>query len=265
MTESYLFNKVEDLTQLEPLKKEWRKSLTAPQDGMWEALTAYAQHWEVKLEDQIIGYACVDANNRLLQFFILPSWLQDGVLLFDQFIKQEDIQSALVGTNNPVFLSLAMHFQKSVLVDTYLFSDGVDVPPMEREGLLGNAMEKDLERLVDFCHTSMGGPKDWLTGYLGDLIRKGELFVLEEGAEILGTCEVRKSQSNLDVADIGVIVSVNHRQKGLGTYLLGKAKSVAKDWGRAPICSCESTNIGSLKAIQANGFRTMHQMLLMGF
>jgi len=35
--------------------------------------------------------------------------------------------------------------------------------------------------------------------------------------------------------------------------------------GRTPICSCEAGNIGSLKAIHKNGFRSIHQMLKLSF
>ena len=264
-TKQFHFNKITDTSILDPLKFEWQKSLTAPQDGMWEVLTDYANHWEVKDENQTIGYACVDDDNRLLQFFVLPHWMQEGVSIFQQFIDQEEIKKGLIGTNNPFCLSMTMHFQKAVEVNTYLFTDFFEVKTVEKEGVLRLAAEEDLEKPVDFCHKSMGGPKEWLNGYLGNLIARGEIFALEDGEEILGTCEVRKSESDSAVADVGVVVSSEHRRKGLGTFLLGKAKEITLQWNRQPICSCEKDNIGSLKSIQNNGFRSVHQMLLMEF
>ena len=259
------FKKLNDTSSLNPLKSEWQKSLTASQDGMWESITNSSTHWEIQDEQQTIGYTCVDGGNRLLQFFVLPNWLTEGLAIFQQFIDQQNIKTALIGTNNPVGLSIAMHFQKSVKVDTYLFTDFVKSMPNEIDASFRLVMETDLPNLVEYFHQSMGAPKEWLKNYAGSLIEKKEIFVLEDGAEILGTCEVRKSKSDSKVADVGMVVSPNHRRKGIGTFLLGKAKEIAIKWGRSPICSCEKDNLGSLKSIQKNGFRSVHQMLLMDF
>ncbi len=261
----FQFNKITDYSILNPLKEEWRKSLTAPQDDMWETFTDYSNHWELKDDTQIIGYACVNEDNRLLQYFVLPNWLQESEMVFQQFIRQQKIDNALIGTNNPIFLSTAMHFQKLVKVDTYLFSNFLNENIIVKEGTLRLAKSKDLIRSVDYYHKSIGAPKEWLNGYVGNLIDRGEFFLFEDGEEILGSCEVRKSKSNTEVANVGMAVSPEHRKKGLGTFLLGKAKEIAIQWDKKPICSCEKDNIGSIKSIQNNGFRSLHQMLLMEF
>jgi len=264
-TIQYYFQKVTDLSVLDNLKHEWQKSLVAPQDDMWEAFTNGATHWEIKTKNQSIGYACVNDENRLLQFFVLPFWNQEGPTVFQQFIKDQNIKSAMIGTNNPVCLSLAMHFQSSVTVDTYLFTDVLDADPMKMDGTIRPVVSQELENLVGFYHNSIGAPIDWLNGYLGNLVEKSEVFILVDGNEILGACEVRKSADNPKVANVGMVVSPQHRKKGVGTFLLGKAKHIAKQWQRFAICSCEKDNIGSLKSIHNNGFRSSHQMLLMTF
>ncbi|MCF8247609.1 MAG: GNAT family N-acetyltransferase [Saprospiraceae bacterium] len=265
LTQQFQFNEVTDTSILNPLKDEWQKSLTAPQDDMWEAFTNYSNHWELKNENQTIGYACVNDDNLLLQFYVLPPWMQESISIFEEFIHHQKIKKALIGTNNPICLSIAMHFLKTIKVDTYLFTDFLNVDTTNNKGILRPAELKDIGTLVIFCHESMGGPKEWLKGYIGNLIKRGEFFILEDGEEILGTCEVRKSESNSKVASVGMVVSPPHRKKGLGTYLLGKAKNIAIQWNKQPICSCEKDNIGSLKSIENNGFRSMHQMLAMEF
>ena len=218
------FKKITDPGILTSLIMEWRKSLTAPQDGMWEAFTDRSTHWEVTIKGQSIGYACVDSNKTLLQFFVRPFWMKDGVTVFQQFLHQEKVLQGMVGTNNPIFLSLAMHFQKAVEVNTLLFADFFKVPLIEKEGMISLAEKKDQKRLVDFCHMSVGAPKAWLTGYLGNLIEYQELFILEQKRDVLGTFEVRKSKSDPTVADLGMIVSPRHRQKGTGHLSIGKSQ-----------------------------------------
>lgn len=264
-THTFHFTPTVNSSSVDVFKQAWRDSLLAPQDGMWEILTEAAQDWEISTDEEPIGYASVDEGGKLLQFFLLPFWIQDGAEIFQQFIQQEKIEKALIGTHNPICLSIAIQVQKSVKVDTCLFTDHLTVQTLDKAGVFRSYGTDDPEKLIDFYHENIEAPKDWLRGYLGGHLAKGEIFVLVEGGEILGACEVRKSDSQAGIADLGMVVSAKHRKKGLGTYLLGKAKEVALSWGKQPICSCEKANIGSLKSIQNNGFRSIHQMLLLSF
>lgn len=259
------FNKVSEKIALDPLKSEWRKSLTAPQDDMWEAFTDSAEHWEINFQTNRIGYACVNTENRLLQFYLVPEWMQEGNIIFKQFIDREKIKEAMIGTNNPHFFSLAVHFQKSIEIRFYLFSDFLQEKVSEKNGKLRPGKTEDLEDLAKFCNISTGAPTDWLKGYISNLINKQEYFVFEHDGKILGICEVRKSESNPKVANLGMIVSPDHRKNGLGTFLLGKAKEIALERKLQPICGCDKNNIGSLKSIHKNGFRNVNQMLLFKF
>ena len=104
-----------------------------------------------------------------------------------------------------------------------------------------------------------------MVDYIGGLIEKKEIFSHEIGDTIIGTCEVRKSTTSPKFADIGMAVSPDFRRKGYGTYLLNKAKTIALEWGKAPICSCEKDNIGSYKSISNCGFVSTYQLLAIVF
>lgn len=266
MKNELFFNKIDHSESILSLVERWRKTLTAPQDGMWESFLEYATKVEIRADNRTIGYACLNDENQLLQCFLTEQWLEYGEEVLAELINQFEITSAMVGTNNPIFLSLCLPFQKTVEVHTLLFYDALepvstnyDLPPIKL------AWQEDLALLVNFYNESIGAPKEWLNQYLGNLISRGELFFLLQGSEILGTCEVRNSDSDVLVADIGMVVSKDHRLKGYGGYLLSKAKELAYDQGRKPICSCEAQNIGSLKSIHKNGFRSIHQILRLSF
>ncbi len=243
----------------------WRKTLLAPQDGMWESLRSFATQWEIKVDEQLVGYASVDEQNRLLQFYLASEWQQIGLDIFAAFIEQQQIKQALIGTHNPIALSLGLHFQQSLQIDTYLFEDHLEVALAPKSGVFRAAETTELAKIVEFYHQSMDAPRDWLNDYLSGHISKGEVFFLEQEGEVLGACEVRRSATNPEVADIGMVVSPACRKQGYGSFMLGKAKAKAIEWGRRPICSCEKGNTGSLKSIQNNGFRSLHQLLLMEF
>ena len=158
-----------------------------------------------------------------------------------------------------------MNFIKELNVNTHLFINSYEVNIEEKEGILNACQTDDIERVVKFYHYSMGGPKEWLTGYIGGLIEKQEVFSLENGDKFIGACEVRESQTASDFADIGMVVSPDYRRMGYGTYLLNRAKIVAIENGKTPICSCEKDNVGSLKSIQNCGSVSMFQLLSVSF
>ncbi|MFT4537431.1 MAG: putative acetyltransferase [Saprospiraceae bacterium] len=175
------------------------------------------------------------------------------------------ISTGIVGTNNLSYLSIALNFVIELNVNTYLFRSNYEVNIEEKEGILKECQDEDIERIVNFYNYSIGAPKERLTGYIGGLIEKGEIFSFEKGDEIIGTCEVRKSTTAPAVADIGMVVSPDYRRKGYGTYLLYKAKTIALKWERIPICSCEKGNAGSVKSIHNCGFVSRYQLLSISF
>lgn len=265
MPDPIISSKVTDLTSLTELRKSWRAQLTGPQDGMWEIFRDTAEHWVFTTSDQQVGYACVSEEHGLIQFYLSPEWQDQRVATLQNFLRQEGLGKGMVGTNNPVFLSAALEVMQAVEVDTYLFTDQLGVMTEEKPGDLKPATKEDLDQLIGFYHYCIGAPEFWLRGYLGNHIQRGEVFYLVQSDTIVGACEVRKSDSNEGIADLGMLVSPDFRRQGYGTFLLGKAKTIAHEWGCTSICSCEKDNVGSTRSIQKNGFRSAHQLLKVRF
>ena len=263
--QSYQISRGEVSDELAALRSECRATLTSPPDGMWEAFRAQAQPWIIRQQDQAVGFALVDEAQQLLQFYVQPPHLPAHLNLFAQLLEETKVKSGIVGTHQPIYLSTALHFVQYLQVHTYLFRELVAQVVDERKGELLEATPANLKQLVDFCHYSVGAPPEWLNTYLGGLISRQELFYLLLNDTIVGTCEVRKNSSVPTYADIGMIVSPDFRRQGYGTHLLGQAKRIAQQRSLIPICSCETGNHGSLRAIHANGFRSAHQLLSVSF
>lgn len=265
MQEKYSFKKNLASNKIAKLKEDWIKSLTSPQDGMWESFRDNSTHWEIRDADKLIGYTCVDDKNELLQFYIIPKYLSEGVAIFKKYIEETGIKKGIVATNNPIYLSIALSTIKDIELHTYLFRENHAVTIEEKEGVLRECQKEDIERIVAFCYYSIEAPIDWLKAYISGLVEKGEIFVFEKEDEIIGICEVRKSKTAPKFADIGMIVSPDYRKKGYGTFLLNQAKQIAKEWKKEPICSCEKDNTGSFKSISNCGFVSMHQLFSITF
>ncbi|MDW3196800.1 MAG: GNAT family N-acetyltransferase [Cytophagales bacterium] len=265
MNRSYTFDENISSKELGALKNDWLQTLTSPQDGMWESFRANAINYGIRHEQDWVGYANVSVEGKLLQFYLSPQHMQQGIEVFTQFLDEYQLSSAIVGTNNPCFMSVALMNPRHVSIDTYLFRDYSYQQIPEKEGRLKLCESEDLNRIVEFCQVSLGAPIGWLTSYIDGLIERNEIFVLQQGQVIVGTCEVRQSLSAQNYADIGMVVSSDFRKRGFGTYLLNQAIRIAQQRNKTPICSTERDNIGSLKAIHACGFYSQYQLLEVSF
>ncbi|MFY0591017.1 GNAT family N-acetyltransferase [Roseivirga sp.] len=261
MKQQFYYKKVANPSCLKPIIDNWRKTLLCPHDGMWESIFQSSSHIEIRYENETIGYAITNGQEQLLQLYLESEWVNLGPQVFEEFKKVYQISEALIGTNNPVYQELINPFSTESEVHTLLFQDSNHDEANLLNDMIRLAWEENLEKLVSFYHESTGAPEAWLTQYLGTLIDKGELFFVEREGEIAGSCEVRLSDIYEGIADIGMVVAPKFRSKGLGTYLLGKAKELAYDLGRKPICSCEAENTDSERAIIKNGFVSKFQIL----
>ena len=243
----------------------WLETLNSVQDDMWESFMDQSHHWSIRNDEEIIGYACINQENQLLQFYILPEHQNFGEIILSKLLSKKGIKDAMVCTNNPFFLHTALTLNTQVKSHSYLFSNPIHVSIPKRDWEMNQTNKNDLERVINFCHYSMGAPKSWLEQYLSNLIQRGELYIFEKDEIIMGTIEVRIRDHYPLSASLGMIVSPDFRGKGIGTYLLGQAKEMAIKMGKSPICSCELENMASLKAIHKNGFRSTDQMLKITF
>ena len=250
---------------LSNFKEVWLQDFVGPQDGMWESFRNQASNYGIICNDSMVGYASIGEENQLIQFFVLDEFVAKSNAILNAFIKERNISEAIVGTNNPVFMTSALNSAIKVDVHTYLFRALHEVTIKEKEGIFVQCEMEELDRIVHFYHNTIGASKEWLVDYLGGYIAKGAIFYLQNGGLIVGACEVRESSSNPKYADIGMLVSPHYRKEGYGTFLLHKAKSIAFEWGKDPICSCEKDNMGSFKAITNCGFISKHQLLKITF
>lgn len=253
--------------KLAQIQEDFYASLNFPFDGMWDEISHNADLIGIYENNFLMGYASLNPENELLNYYISPQFLNQSESIFKQLIQEKNIPSALVHTNNPTYLCASLSCCKKFKIHSLLFGDHRKVIPIlpEKGTTFITATKDDLINTVDFCVESMGGPVEWLRFYLAALIGNEELFCLLKDGKIIGTCEVRKSDSQPLYADLGVIVGTAHRRKGWATYLLAKAKSIARERDLQAICSCKADNIGSRKAIEKVEMRAFHRILKVTF
>lgn len=259
---------VRDPSSIRGLKSAYLDSLIAPMDGMWEAGFANASpHFELCRDGERAGYCAVKDDGALLQFFVSAGHASHARALFDHVIAQDAVKRAVVATVDPLFLALCLDVHHKLTVHSYLYEPGVAVEARHPEtpGLDFRAIQApELDRTVSFQQACLGGDegsRDWLTAYSTNLIERGELFILCRADDWIGLGELRRSDTQVGVADLGVMVGPAYRKKGWGTYILTRLAADSRVRGLRAICSTTVENVGAQKAIARAGFVSRHRLI----
>jgi len=252
---------------LSALKAEYRSTITAPLDGMWETFTGMAKHFSIGGCNDNTGYCAFNDEQKMLQFFALPP--ANAPAAFRQSLAELKVSGAVVSTAEPAFLALCINHQTSVSEHAIMYhlADGTDCS----DGLFPDEMTlrlmklPDLKTAVDFAAKTIGADAGWLEHYFGGLVTRGELYGLFDGSALVATGECRPSATQPAFADVGMIVGTDQRGKGLATNMLRSLIEESKSRGLKPICSTECSNIAAQKAIAKAGFTAYHRILEITF
>ena len=269
--------KISALSDLNELKTAYFADSTAPLDGMWHfGFVPMSDHYGFYENDKLVGYCVLNGEGYLLQFFLAPTASANIADLFTLIIENNssvigEVKGAFVSTAEPQYLSLCVDNTESFKVNAMMYRPNsqarsdCDSDRIE-EIEMNPATQEQLDQLVEFASSAIGAPKEWLTGYYGNLIARQELWGYWESDDILATGECRKfDEHQTQFADLGMIVAQEERGKGLATRVIHFLKQHANSQGLEAMCSTESSNIGAQKAITRAGLSSKHRILQFDF
>ncbi len=247
-------SKVEELA---PLRAAFYQSLTAPLAGNWDEVIHDSDLWVIRHTGTPIGYFSIGDASTLYNFFLLKPFRNQHAQLLRHIVEEQSIHAAVTTTHNPVFLTSSLEVFDRHEVHSYLYTDYVDREIKKPEFLQDFTIEvlpaEKLTELVAFYLQNTGGPEFWLQNHLGQLLTDQSIIGMFDGAELLGTLEIRRNRLTPYV-DMGLVISSAKRKMGLGTYLAAEAKNICLSSGMKPICSCTANNLGSKRLIEKAGF-----------
>ena len=132
------------------------------------------------------------------------------------------------------------------------------------EGSVASVTLDELDRVIQFqtdCLTLDRSTVGWLRVYSSALIERSELFVLPDEDRWLGLGELRRSDTQTGVADVGMMVAPAHRGRGLATSILARLRAACESESLRAICSTTAENVAAQKAILKAGFRSRHRII----
>lgn len=257
---------VDNLTSLRFYKQVYLDGLKAPLDGMWEyGLIPQAQHLEIFLDGQSIGFVAVNDELVAMQCFIVPEAPLDVATIVKELRSQKVFDQAFAATLDPAFYAACLDIGGSFERHTLLYNYQSRSSEADRSTNLHSfrpiSME-EADQTFDFQSTALSLPDaalPWLRGYITDLIEKQHLRVLTDAnGTWIGTGEFRVSPTQRDIVDLGVIVSPEWRGQRFATNILKRLVTESIDRHMTPICSTTVDNPSSQKAIERAGFVCDH-------
>lgn len=265
--------KISTLSNLSELKTAYFAESTAPLDGMWHfGFVPMSDHFGFYENGNLVGYCVLNGEGYLLQFYLAPTASTHIEDLFPLIVENNSsvigkVKGAFVSTAEPQYLSLCVDITESFKVNAMMYRQRPTAVANNIENIeMTLATEEQLEQFVKFASSAIGAPKEWLTGYYGNLIARQELWGYWESNDILATGECRKfDEHQTQFADLGMIVAQQERGKGLATRVIHFLKQHANSQGLEAMCSTESSNIGAQKAIKRAGLSSKHRILQFDF
>lgn len=240
------------------------KRFHAPIDAMWEQLyIGYSQHYLIEIEKVLVGYCCVDSSGSLLQIFLEEEINAQMDKIIALLIELKLIIAASLSSIEPISFNACLFLSNSVKTNTFCFQHPNNIKEHESSLKIESVSTEDIPAVKLFLLEQIG--MDDTFGYTENLVVRKEIFVIKEANVIIATSECRMSDSQTEVADLGVIVNRDFQGRGIGTKILQTQVNSVLAAKRKPICSTTLDNIASQKAIEKSGFYCSNIIFDMSF
>ena len=247
------FTKTDITDTINSLRSQLYQELTAPIDAMWEILyIGSSQHYLIEDDNRTIGYCCINEEKCLTQIFIIKDYLALMEKVIKELISTDIIKSASLSSNEPVAFNSCLFHSKSVKTNTFCFEHLNQKIEVDTNINIELVATDDIPSVKEFLKEQVD--MDDTFGYTENLVARKEIFMLKESNIIIATTECRMSDSQPEIADLGIIVNRDFQGKGLATQIMKMQVNRVLEAGRKPICSTTLDNIASRKAIEKSGF-----------
>lgn len=247
------FIKTEITETINKLRSKLYRKLASPIDAMWEQLyIAASQHYLIEHNNKTLGYCCVNEAGCLVQIFLKEDYYSKMDTVIEKLIKSELITSASLSSNEAIAFNACLLHSKSIKANTFCFEHlnrAIEVGSTLKIDLVAS---EDIPAVKSFLKEQVG--MDDTFGYTENLVSRKEIFLIKESGVLIATSECRMSDSQPEIADLGIIVNKDFHGKGIATQVMQMQVNRVLKVGRKPICSTTLDNVASRKVIEKSGF-----------
>lgn len=250
----------ESLKEIKQLRENYINGLPYSQELHLEEMIRKCDYYLINDGSDTIGYFCVKPDKVLYEFYLKKHVLVSAQEIFKTLIEKGYFVAAESKSFDNLLMSLCLDFNKKAYCTAYLFREYNN-----KECLLSGfdnisfrlAVPEDYKNIIEISGNFFDDLKE--------SISSGEVFVLYENSCLLGAGSCKRVCDGSNYYDIGMVVSENFRNRGLGSYIIKELRSYCCATGKLPVCGCWYYNYASRKALEKAGFITKHRIVKFEF
>lgn len=205
-------------------------------DGATCGFFSYGDSWE--------------SGKMLFAFYLIPAARNASTAIFRKLIEEMDVSTALVASNDSLFVSLAfetMHAQNaSFEMRAYNFTYGEPSRPAEYKADCLVEVQPDeyetMNRLTEGQWDGCFGDPDYA------------FYALRHEGATLGYGAIGRMKYNEKFVDVGNFTLPEHRQQGVGRSLIIHLSQIALRQGFTPVAGCWYRNQESVMTLISSGY-----------
>ena len=245
------------LDELKEQREKYFNSLISTQEYYLEETIKSAECISIMYDNNIAGYAILESNNILLEFFVSKKYLQQAESIFDLLVEMKGIKYILCKSFDHNLLELALQKKYTSTVIGVLYRDTVSSKLNYTEDLLTRAIEESDFDAVMEINENVFTDKDDLQFY----VENKSAIIFEKFDELIGVGIFTNILDNKPETDIGVLVNRQFRNRGYGTQIIRYIHNLCIENNMKPQCGCAFSNVSSRRAIEKAGFIPNYRLI----
>jgi len=233
-------------------------SLSSFQELYVEWLVAESTLYFVFVNNIKVGYLYITHSKIIVEFFLADEYISSKEDVFKTVLAVLKPKKAYVKTFDFVFMACCNMYQKKSKPIGLLFRRISEEKYFTLEKGIHIRIADDNDLL--FLKSQKSGLYE-NEDELIRLITNKNIIMYFLGEDLIGCGFLIRVNEMFDYYDIGMWVNPGYRNKGYAKQIIGNLKEKCIQEKKIPICGCAIENVGSRKTLEANGMKTIHQLV----
>jgi RimJ/RimL family protein N-acetyltransferase len=243
---------------IHPLRLKYLDELPHAQEYYLELQIQKAHFCLIKFQKETAGYFVLSEEGSLLEYYVLPEWINQVDTIFGEIIRKYSVRKALCKSFDAFLLSCCYGFQKSSRAIGILFREYSEKPhtiPGSRISIQ-RAVPADEAKIIAVNEEVFDHPSEVLQYILAN-----QIFLYANDNDLVGFGIYSQVIPGRPDRDIGMLVVPAYRKKGYGQFILNHLVRFCNENGWQVSAGCAIENIASRKCLEKAGFIARYRLL----
>lgn len=248
-----------DISSISKYRYQYLNELPLAQEFYVEGLVKSSVCYEIYAEKQFAGYALIH-DKVIVEFYLTKSMTGIARNAMTSLISETASTSSLCKSFDDLFLDTCNQIfnRKEIVGYLYRNFETSQTPELVNLNLVVEPVTtSDLQSILSIDGQFFADEDEVKTYFEPD----SRIFKFTARDELVGCGIIKQVIPGMNDYDIGYVVSPEHRQKGVATYIATQLRNYCIEQGWNPIAGCSSENIASRKTLERAGFSAAYTLL----